>query len=157
MSVFLKTLRFTPQRIKSGKTTRISSCVWAGLRCTTIYGRALLSLSGIHVPNLHFEALWSLSECVWMESAETLPEPSPGRASCAFGRSLLQSSRSCWHISQGGTDLEGCRRRESWQLWDHPVHRELSALHVWALWYPSLQNAFWCPGFVLQDVEAKMR
>lgn len=63
VSVLLKTLRFTPQRIKSGKNPRVLSLGGATLHYNLQQGFAFL-MPGTHAPNLYFEALWSLSQCV---------------------------------------------------------------------------------------------
>lgn len=77
----ITTLAFTPQRIfKVQKNTR--ALFWVELRCTTIYGITFLFLRLESVPKILILKLCGLlSECVWMQSAEPLPEPSPGRAS----------------------------------------------------------------------------
>lgn len=77
----ITTLAFTPQSIfKVQKNTR--ALFWVELCCTTIYGITFLFLCLESVPKILILKLCGLlSECVWMESAEPLPEPSPGRAS----------------------------------------------------------------------------
>lgn len=79
---------YSVQNKRSGKSPR--ALFWVGLHCTTIYDVHFLFLClepARKVPmtgKVWLEALWSLSECVCMKSAETLPETSPKPASCVF-------------------------------------------------------------------------
>lgn len=148
VSVFLKTLGFIPQRIKSGKNTRVLSvfgwgyaaqqfmagfcfpCVW-NPRPKSSFWSSVVS-KWVCVNRVSRDTSWAITwpcqPCLWQIPAakcQVLLEHQPG-----------------W---ERGTDLDGCRGRESWQLWDHPVHTELCALCVWAPWYSSLPNAFWWP------------
>lgn len=101
---------------KSGKNTGALSAFWGGMLPNNLWHYFPFPMPGICAQNLHFEALWSLSECVWTESAETLlkhhlPLPAPSSAdSCGTAPSPLGT----WTWLQRGANLHGCER-----LWDH--------------------------------------
>lgn len=143
VSVLLKTLRLTPQRIKSGTNTRVLSVFGWGYAAQQFMAGLCFPCAWNPCPKSSF---WSSVVSEWVcengGSRDTSWAITWPCQPCLWQSPAAKLS-SCWHTSLPGREPQGCRRRGSWQLWDHPVHSP--AVWVWAPCYSSLQNAFWCP------------